>query len=274
MSKANVYELCGLQAYKKYEQKLKEGAKSDSSRVGVVLHELQEAELRNNGQDLDTLLAIREEQYKLTTNEMRDIRIRFSSLITYSIRIKEFKEKAKVSMELLEKQLAIDEQFKAVDFFDPNALMRGVVDHGMLAGDGILYIVDHKSGKKKPITEHFTQFFLYMIFGIAAYPQVRGVQCGINYMDGEKVQWAPRRDGTPGFYTRAEIEGLHSWLATYLNKNIAKLQMFDEENRADPETGWQCEFCGYVTDCGAGQAEVEKRKAKRSSKKTPSEPNL
>jgi hypothetical protein len=131
----------------------------------------------------------------------------------------------------------------------------------MITRDNVMIVLDHKSGKKKKIEEHSTQFYAYMLMIMSNFP-VTAVQCGINYIGTDQVDWFPRENGDSGAWTRDEVKRLRSWLATYLNKSVNKLRLIDERNAA-PETGWQCDYCGYVDACNVGLTEVERRRQKR-----------
>jgi CRISPR/Cas system-associated exonuclease Cas4 (RecB family) len=261
ISKANLLDLCGAQYAYKYVEKMKEGRKSSSSRVGVVAHALLEAELTKGGQDLPALLQNAIEKEGLTSDEQREVRTRLPAIADFGTRIRRFKEANDVQQEFVEHQLAIRPDFSRTTFFDKSGLLRGVLDHGMITRDNVMIVLDHKSGKKKKIEEHSTQFYAYMLMVMANFPVV-AVQCGINYIGSEQVDWFPRQNGESGAWTREEVSTLRPWLEHYLNKSVRKLQLIDEHH-AEPETGWQCDYCGYVDACNVGLAEVERRRMKR-----------
>jgi CRISPR/Cas system-associated exonuclease Cas4 (RecB family) len=142
-------------------------------------------------------------------------------------------------------------------------LLRGVIDHAMRTNDDFLIVLDHKSGKKKPIGEHATQFYAYMALAIVNFPWVRGIQSGIHYIGEPKVEWFPRFDGTSGAWTREEIiRIIFPWLRQYLNRTALKLELIDA-GTPKVETGWQCSFCGFSESCEQGQIEIKKRAQKK-----------
>lgn len=270
ISKANLLVLCGQQFEHKYVTKAKEVRKSSSSRVGVVAHSLLEAELTKPGQELVALLDATREKDALTTEEYREVLTRIPAIADFGKRIRKFKEANGVKQELIEHKLAIKSDFTRTTFFDNGGLLRGVLDHGMITQDNVMIVLDHKSGRKKPMSEHSTQFYAYMLMVVANFP-VSAVQCGINYIGSQTVDWFPKQNGESGAWSREDISKLQPWLATYLNNSSSKLRMI-EEHAVLPETGWQCEFCGYVDSCNAGIEEVERRRAKREKKAA--DPNL
>lgn len=261
ISKTNLLDLCAAQYAYKYVDKLKEGKKSSSSRVGVVAHALLESELKAPGQELAGLLEIARDKEGLSSEEHRQVMTRIPAISDFAARIRRFKKANGVTQEFIEHQLAIKADFTKTSFFDKTGLLRGVLDHGMITDANVMIVLDHKSGKKKKMEEHSTQFYAYMLMVMANFP-VAAVQCGINYIGTDQVEWYPRANGDSGVWTRAEVSELRIWLEHYLNKSVRKLAMIDE-NAAEPETGWQCDYCGYVDACDVGTREVEKRRAKR-----------
>jgi CRISPR/Cas system-associated exonuclease Cas4 (RecB family) len=262
ISKANLLDVCGMQYAFKYVEKKKESRKSAASRVGVVAHSLLEAELKSPGQDLKAILEEAATKEELSTEERREVLTRIPSVLDFATRIAKFKADNGVTDEFIEHQLAIKPDFSKTTFFDKAGLLRGVLDHGMITRDNVMIVLDHKSGKRKKIEEHSTQFYAYMLMVMANFP-VYAVQCGINYIGSDKVDWFPRANGDSGAWTRDEVGKLRIWLEHYLNKSARKLTLIDDR-AAQPETGWQCDYCGYVDACDVGAKEVEKRRSRRS----------
>lgn len=143
-------------------------------------------------------------------------------------------------------------------------LLRGVIDHAMRTEDDYLIVLDHKSGKKKPIGEHSTQFYAYMALALVNFPWIRGVQSGIHYIGEPKVDWFPRFDNKPGAWTTEEIvKRIIPWLEQFLSRTSTKLGLV-ETGSPRAEVGWQCGFCGFVGNCEQGRAEMEKRARRKS----------
>ena len=261
ISKANVLDICAKQFANKYVRKQKEQRKSSSSRVGVVVHALLEKELESPGQKLTELLEKHAEQDQLTSDERREALTRIPAVEEFGVRIRKFKEQNGVKQELIEYKLAMNSDFTAATFFSNSSLLRGVLDHGMITDKNVMIVIDHKTGRKKPITEHSTQLYAYMLLVMANFG-VTQVQCGINYIGSPTVDWFPRLDGSSGAWSREEVAKLRLWLEHYLNKSARKLVLIDaQEERA--ETGWQCEYCGYVDGCPDGLEALNKRRAKK-----------
>jgi len=266
ISKANMLGLCAQQYDNKYEKKLPEAGKSTQARGGVSAHTLQELALRMppSADDLRREAAKIIEADGLTHAEAGELTAKVPAVLDFTARIQRFKEEQGVSMELIEHKVAIDVNGDGVDFFDNRrAILRGVFDYAALTRDKVLLVVDHKSGRKKPIKEHATQFYAYMALAVGNFPEVAGVQSAINYFGEPRLDWFPRLNGQPGPWTRDEIKGhVLPWLEGYLNKLTRSLTLI-EEGKTEATTGWQCEYCGYSDRCEVGAAEVEARKAKR-----------
>ena len=263
ISKANLVDLCAKQFRFKYVEKKKETVKSTSSRIGVALHTLQEEELKSPGQHLTDIADKLAVEGAFTTEERREILTRIPAIVDFATRIRKFKADNGVTPEneFIEYKLAMSTTFSKTHFFDNTGLLRGVLDHGMVTRDNVMIVLDHKSGRKKKIEEHSTQFFAYMLMVMANFP-IDAVQCGINYIGTDKVDWFPKTNGDSGVWTRSDVSKLRLWLSHYLNKSARKLTEI-ESGTVTPSTGWQCEYCGYVDSCEVGSAEVKKRRDRR-----------
>ena len=273
ISKVGVLDLCMKQFMHKYIEKLKEGKKSGASRVGVVAHAILEGGLATPPTDLHTILADQTEKEQLSREELIEVSAKISPIADFIERISAFKRNNGVVEEFIEFKLALNEKHEACPFFEvkdadgnitSKPLLRGVIDHAMRTEDDFLIVLDHKSGKKKDIGAHSTQFYAYMAMAVATFPWVRGIQPGINYIGEPRVDWFPRFDGRPGAWTREEIVRIvFPWLQQYLNRTGVKLDLIDA-GQARAETGWQCLYCGFSSACEKGQEELDRR-AKRKS---------
>jgi hypothetical protein len=268
ISKVGVLELCARQYLHKYVEKLKESTKSDAGRIGTSLHSVLEYGLKNPEKALDVIVEVVIANDKLTSEEELVVRTKLAAIEEFIERMEKFKLQTRPKQIVVEHKVALSPDFKPVDFFakEGTNVLRGVIDYAQLTHDNVLLVIDHKSGRRKPIDEHAVQLNAYRIMGLAAFPEARAVQCAINYVGATKLDWAPRRDGSPGPYTREEVEQfLHPWLEMYLNKQGRKLLTLDSGS-AEAETGWQCEYCGFASQCDEGKIEVNRRRAKRGEK--------
>ena len=92
VSKVGVLNLCGKQYLHKYVEKLTEGKKSDSSRVGVVAHAVIEAGLRTPGIDLHAVMREQGEANQLSREELITCSAKMSAIQDFLDRITEFKK--------------------------------------------------------------------------------------------------------------------------------------------------------------------------------------
>lgn len=265
-SKVGVIGTCELQFFKKYVQKKRETTASSQSKVGVVVHEALEMGVNDDDLSVDALIDSAAEKHALTTDEHARSREFIPPAEAFLGFLRRFCMLHGVTRRMVEYEAAILPDFTATAYTDPKALIRGKVDLGLVTGNNDLIIIDHKTGKRKPIDEHAAQLNVYRLFAAAHFPQIRGVQCAIHDVNTGKVDWDRPM-------TRQEIVSrLQPWLVTYLNKQHYALQALQETvvagTEPTPKTGWQCSFCGFVDDCPVGTAEHKRREAERAAKAT------
>lgn len=266
LSKAGVLQKCARQFNFKYIIKEKETSKSAQSKVGTTAHAIQEFALNSlpTYEELEAHAIEKMGADQLTHSEKTEVAAKLHGVSDFVTRVSNMKRQYGVRRELVEYQMAVDECWNPVAFHDPRAILRGVLDYGLLTDSGVLLVVDHKSGRRKRITEHSEQFYIYMAMAIAHFSDVVGVQCAINYFGAEKLDWYPRLDQANGPWSRSEIEmQIIPWINRYLNTLAKRLPRLDA-NPPEPETGWQCEYCGFADRCDAGTAYVADKRAKRS----------
>ena len=108
---------------------------------------------------------------------------------------------------------------------------------GLRLKNGTLIIIDHKSGRVKPVYEFGTQLNVYSIMGLAHFPEATQVQCAIHFMAEESIQWD--KPHTPTHI----IETLQPWLIDYLNKSTEAVEGFL------PRKQTLCNWCEYKAIC-------------------------
>lgn len=263
VSKAGTLSHCARQYWHKYVQKHPEEGKSTQSQVGVAAHEVQERVLREGPSQAQEVLRETVTKHELSRAEELEVSARFPAVLDYAERIQKFKEDQGVVTELIEYKLAMTPDATSCAFFEKTGVLRGVIDHALLTRSGVLVVIDHKSGKRKPIAQHSTQFYAYMALVYANFPHVQGVQSAINYFGAPRLDWFPKFGGASGPWPRVDIERhVFPWLNKYLNGLTRQLAVVDS-GEPPAETGWQCEWCGYVSQCESGAATVAERRAKR-----------
>jgi hypothetical protein len=232
------------------------------------------------------------ERGKLTTAEHDMVRAFVPKVAKFSEYLRAFIHKHGVHTTLIEHKMAINAAFQAVPFMPTRPwregeleelikqnkaprnpedgavlsgeelaeairngtapIMRGVLDLGLITKNNDLIIMDHKTGKHKPLSDHAAQLNVYRLFGVASYP-VRAVQCAIHYVESGRIDWT---EPMAAERVRREVQ---PWLEVFLNKQHHRLQLVDAPTPPNPEIGWQCSYCGYVQECPEGKAEAIRR---------------
>lgn len=278
-SKIGTLENCGRQFVYKYVHKAKETTKkSVEARSGVALHAVLEAGLKTPGLDLHPMLFEQIDANELTRDETIEATSRLPAIEDFIGRWQTYKKLYGVKKELIEFKLGMTSDHTQAAFFPdpqkpelPPVFFRGVLDLGGITEDDVLVVIDHKSGKKKPIGEHSKQFYVYMLMVLANFPEIRGVQSGINYIGEPKIDWFDDPQQQKGMWTRDDIRRrIAPWMYHYINRACTKLPTVTDETGAlclpKAETSWACSYCGYPASCPEGQAEADKRAAKAALK--------
>ena len=84
---------------------------------------------------------------------------------------------------LVEQELAVDRNFQPVEWTDPDAWFRGIIDVALLRGD-TAYIFDWKTGKKK---NSFDQLKMFAAMTTAYYPQVKTIHAAFIWLKVKEV---------------------------------------------------------------------------------------
>lgn len=236
-SKADLAANCGLAFKYRYVDKAKGTVRSAPAKIGVTVHLAQELVLSGMsvGKALDK--AVSEVDEDLTHGEIEKTRAFAQSLFTFYKKIEKFKKRYAVKELFLEQKWAVTTEFKPCDFFDDAGMIRGVIDMGLLLENGRLIIIDHKTGKPRAIKHYGTQLDIYAVMGLAHFPEIQGVQCAVNFLASDTVQWGGPKQ------TKFIETVLQPWLIKHLNNKAKNVQGFK------PKVGWQCKWCDYRTMC-------------------------
>lgn len=265
ISKVNSLSICPRQYNFKYIEKQKEANKSKESRLGVLGHKVIEELLNHPEKEASDIIEVLSEEEKLSDDEKLELLIKATPINQFSDRINNFKEKNGVHTTINEHKLAIGADFSSMPFESNKSLLRGIIDYGMITKENILVIIDHKTGKKRPIAEHSTQFNAYMLLTLAAF-DVDAIQCGIHYVGAKDVAWGLHRDGSNRPWLKEEIKVYtRKWLVNYLNALEPKVNSLMNK-QINHKTGWQCAWCSYSDRCPEGQAEITRRQEEKNEK--------
>ena len=278
ISKSEVIGKCSLQYAFKYGnggiQKTAELIPYQAATIGVVVHKTLELSLSDSF-DLSnpkippetrvkTSMAMALDTYPyeekkpvapLTHDEIEQVQGYFDQIVAYVKKIDDRKTRFNVYQTLQERRWGITPDFKSSEFFDPwpkevapgepkppvnhKVFFRGVVDYAMLLRSHHAVIIDHKSGKVKPLDKTAAQTRAYCVMALANHPELLGVQTAINYIMFNEEPWNPH-------VTAAIIrDTYHPWLINFVLTNGRNL--LHSEPR--PQKGWWCSWCGYRPVC-------------------------
>jgi hypothetical protein len=236
-SKASLAGQCGKAFKYRYIDRAEGLGQSSVARIGNVAHRFQERVLEGAAIEaaVNTALA---EFPELTHAETETIKAFTSSVHKFQEKMDKFARIHPVRELCLELPLAITSNYKACDYKDASTMIRGIADVVLLLEDDQVIIIDHKSGKKRPVSKYATQLDIYTVMAYAKFPQAKGVQAAIHFMAHDaEVKWASYR-------TAHYIETvLQPWLTGYLEKRIANLAHFGAT--ITPLCGW----CDYRNIC-------------------------
>jgi hypothetical protein len=239
---------CGLSFKYRYIDKIKGGPRGTPAKVGVTVHLAQELVFQGARVQDALAQAIAEVDEVLTHKEEEKCRTFALSLATFKEKVDKFSERYPVKELFLEKKWAIKPDFTPCDFFDNDGMIRGIVDMGILLENGFLVIIDHKSGRMHPMSHFGKQLDVYSIMSQAHYPDVKGVQCALNFMAHDKVAWGKPKS------TKFILDVLRPWLVKYLNDRATGLEKFPAK------MGFHCKWCDYrdlcpeIADNGNGES--------------------
>jgi hypothetical protein len=250
VSKAELAETCPKQFELKHLLKAPEESIATANKVGTVAHAVLEH--RIGGADLKTSKALALEKSPLTSTELEDLRVLEDAMEEFVVKFDNFCRTFGVTEVLREKKWAITATGSPTDFKAADAYFRGVVDLCALTRDGMLAVIDHKSGTAKDIArfdKYKTQINSYAVMGLANMPNIAGVRGAIHFLQGPaalRIQWMDPSDA--GRITKL----LLPWLFHFVNKCAANLAV--QPFVAKPSfRKFPCGFCAYRPSCTAHQ---------------------
>ena len=130
-----------------------------------------------------------------------------------------------------ELELAVDKDWKPVEWYAPNAWGRAKIDTAVMFNDGQLDIVDWKTGQYKPDDPDYDlQLELYGVFGFATHDEAQRVHAKLAFTDHGEVpdKIFHRKD-----YKKLKV----------LWEKRIKPMLTDE--RFEPNPGRECLWCVY-----------------------------
>jgi len=242
-SKADLANTCSLAFKYRYVDKIKTGVKGSAAKVGTAVHKVLEHVLLDKSTNAAIALTLEEFKDELTTTEVEKVRSFSPNIEAFKERFDKLAGKYGVKEVFVERSWAIGPDFKAIDYMDPAAMMRGIVDLAILLESGQLLIIDHKSGRPWGISKYMTQLDIYAIFGLAHVANLTAVQCGVHYVSNADLKWAEVRK------LNYIVTVLQPWLVNLLNARTARLDGFT------PTVSKHCSWCDFRSICTAKDTE-------------------
>ena len=142
--------------------------------------------------------------------------------------------------ELVEHRLGVTFDFKPTEFIAPDAFFRGVWDAGYLVDDGVLAVVDHKTGIKRAAADYADQLKGYAALAAANVGGIRKLWLGVHFVNSATMEWAAPVD-------LAEVR------ETFTPRLLRTIETAAQAVAGEPApkpSGW-CTRCSYRSICPA-----------------------
>jgi CRISPR/Cas system-associated exonuclease Cas4 (RecB family) len=239
LSKIQCALRCPLEFHYRYVDRLHEPEVAPEQRLGKALHAALEAVL------VRTALAeaLEASRKNLLTDAERS---RYDELAPavgrFSERIAAFRSRRRVSRELIEHRLAVAFDLAPTEFTARDAFFRGVWDAGFLFDDGVLAVVDHKTGARRPGADYAEQLRGYATLAASHLGYVRRIWLGVHFVADAALEWTPPVD----------VDVVRREYAAALLQSIEQAAQAVEGREARPST-W-CTRCSFKSICPAIRA--------------------
>lgn len=241
LSKVKCALRCPREFHYRYVDQIPEPEVASDARLGKAVHAALEAVIRLEPME-KALAAARTE---LLHDEERT---RFDELAAavraFGERIAAFRQRRRVRQEMIEHKVAVNAELAPTSFIAKDAFFRGVFDAAFVFDDGVLAVVDHKTGVRRETTDHAEQLEGYATLAAAHLgPQVRKVWMGVHYVAEAAMAWS---EPVPVDAVRAEFAPR---LVGRIEQAAAAVA-----NGPEPHPGGFCERCSYRAICPARRA--------------------
>jgi RecB family exonuclease len=230
---------CPLEFHFRYVDRLHEPEVAPETRLGKAIHAALEAALART----PVVEALAVARRDLLSD---DERARFDALGThveaFAARVTAFRGRRRVRSEFIEHRLAVTFDLSPTEFVAKDAFFRGVWDAGYLFDDGVLALVDHKTGARRPGTDFADQLGGYATLAMAHMAFVRRVWLGLHFVADAAMEWTPPLD--PG-ELRARVAPR---LVAYIEEAAQAVR------GREPRVSTWCRRCAYRSICPAMRA--------------------
>ena len=278
-SKLEVAKTCGFLFTKKYIERVKpvDPVSSSAGAVGTAIHSVTERciiEFKDATEvpgpydvraAVDRHLAAVVVEQKIMSSEQDDIARLLTNTGILVLRLVTFiiTNKCKV---FIEEELAVDQFLNPMAYDDPKAFFRGKVDLIIVAPNGYVMVVDHKTNRVNEyqtpegiLFKHAEQLKAYEVliyfgmrqkiknlFGI----EIKAIQTGLSYVVLADILKSPAPTKVEELKTAAA-----EWFVSWVNR------LSDQAVAGKTIRGKHCEWCGYKSLCGSKRGMKKKPKA-------------
>jgi CRISPR/Cas system-associated exonuclease Cas4 (RecB family) len=256
LSKANTALQCPHKFYLTYINKPTEGEskyESTEAIIGKRVHKV--LELFFAGFDLSKAFHYAIQEGKLTTAERNSVLSYRPAITLFIHKWEQYSTRVQGGPPQTELKLCINKEFKPCSFFSTDAFFRGVIDLKVpLINKPTCVIIDHKTGKKKPISEHGLQLRSYALLLKLHDDKLERVQSGIHYVTDGSI------DLCTNLHYVTDISEYVEELITHINKaaaNLVDLQV-TRPNRL-------CDWCDQKYRCTTIMGRNEKTDKNRQT---------
>jgi CRISPR/Cas system-associated exonuclease Cas4 (RecB family) len=236
-SKVKTALRCTQEFHYRYVEKIAELRVGPELRIGKAVHAALEGVLERK--PFPEVLS--EARTELLDD---DERARFDTLAIavgkFGERIESFRARRKVRSEWVEHKLAVRTDLSGTLFHAKDAFFRGVWDAGFVFDDGILAVVDHKTGMRRPAGEFADQLEGYATLAAAHLQDVKRVWLGVHFVAEADMEWTAPVGTTE---VRAAFAPRLFALIERAAENVAGPPV--------PQVTNYCNYCGYRPLCPA-----------------------
>jgi len=240
ISKLNLAAQCPHAFHQKYVVGRKMGFPlSSDALVGNAVHTLLEFLMK--GHPLKAAHRAAVNKYGLTTMEIERVVAFHPAITSFQKRMAAYFNRCRAEKPVLEQQYAIDFEGNSVGYWSKKGFLRGAIDLSVqFQGKPYALILDHKSGKAKPLEQYEWQFASYKLLFRAHHPDVQKVQLCINHLFTESV------DMVKGMHDVRDVSAMLDTFMDYANRQT-RSSYNHRVTRKSPLCGW----CDYQSICPA-----------------------
>lgn len=249
ISKMKMLQKCALQFYIKYVLKMKipedVGGRSDttSADIGSAAHLILEHVMQ--GRSIEESYAISRKEYgqdklsdELWAERVATLEV---NILAFKDRMDALGRKHKIRKVYTELRLGVTRDWKPTGFFSDDVYMRGVIDLVVELDDGVILVVDHKTGGGTgSLRPYETQLDSYKTLIHHGLKPVRAAKSFIHFIQAGEVK--------PSYLSSAEdISGkLKDMLEFELEGTVDSVA---EKGYFKHVCGSYCKWCDFATIC-------------------------